>query len=312
MDDQGFEGRPAPSTIGSSAAEPASETPAFVAPIAPLERSDTDCVPQSVAPHPPPPPAAVGRGGRERSTPFTAALGRSVCRRVAAGETLEAICSEPAMPHRATLHRWVKTKPRFAQAMRLARTAAARGGKQALASWCPLAAQEICDRLSEGEPLAAICRDPTLPAFSTVYRWRRAFPEFGAMIDQAREVQAERLADEGLELVRGLSGDAPYAVHVRLTQLRWMAGVLSPRVMRPKQSEPPEPQEVQVIRYRHFHLEEDLERGVCRVVGYTPDDATQKPVRTSEGAWEPMPESVLETARRMRDRRGGGGGGGGG
>ena len=29
----------------------------------------------------------------------------------------------------------------------------------------------ICERIAEGESLASVCRDPSMPAQSTVYRW---------------------------------------------------------------------------------------------------------------------------------------------
>lgn len=245
----------------------------------------------------PPPRSSAGRG-RQSPTWFSARLARAITQRVAAGESLWAVCEAAGMPHRASVYRWVKQVPRFAEALRLARERAKRGAKAALAAWCPLAAQEICERLCEGETLAAICSDPTLPAYSTVYRWRRNFPEFADQFDEARQVQAERLADEGLDLVRKLPADAPYAAHVRLTQLRWMAGVLSPRVMRVKLTEPPKEPQLQTVQFRHFRIEEDLEAGLHRVVGYTPDWETQVPKPDSRGEWTPIPEAELAAARR--------------
>lgn len=46
--------------------------------------------------------------------------------------------------------------------------------------------QEICDRLSKGEPLAQICRDDWMPALRTVYDWMEVDAEFSAHFARAR------------------------------------------------------------------------------------------------------------------------------
>ena len=42
-----------------------------------------------------------------RPTSDSCALADEICERIAAGEGLVSICSDPAMPHRATVHRWL-------------------------------------------------------------------------------------------------------------------------------------------------------------------------------------------------------------
>ena len=54
----------------------------------------------------------------------------------------------------------------------------------------------ICERLSDGEPLAAICRDPDLPGLRTVYDWMEADPEVAALIARARDEGEEAIAAE--------------------------------------------------------------------------------------------------------------------
>lgn len=61
-------------------------------------------------------------------------------------------------------------------------------------------ADEICERLSEGEPLRAICRDDRMPAWRTVYDWKAANPELSARIAHAREMGEEAIAQECLEI----------------------------------------------------------------------------------------------------------------
>lgn len=57
-------------------------------------------------------------------------------------------------------------------------------------------ADEICIRLSEGEPLRQICRDDNMPAWRTVYDWKDAHPEFAAHFTRAREMGFDALAEE--------------------------------------------------------------------------------------------------------------------
>ena len=54
----------------------------------------------------------------------------------------------------------------------------------------------ICERLSDGEPLAAICRDPAMPGLRTVYDWMEADPEVAAHIARARDEGEEAIAAE--------------------------------------------------------------------------------------------------------------------
>lgn len=61
-------------------------------------------------------------------------------------------------------------------------------------------AAQICTRIAEGEGLVKICRDPALPAVSTVYRWIATIPAFKELYELARQDQADTLADEILEI----------------------------------------------------------------------------------------------------------------
>lgn len=55
-----------------------------------------------------------------------------------------------------------------------------------LSTFTPTLADEIVSRLSEGEPLAHICRDEHMPALRTVYDWMDADESFSARIARAR------------------------------------------------------------------------------------------------------------------------------
>jgi hypothetical protein len=89
--------------------------------------------------------------------------------------------------------------------------------------------------MGEGESLRAICRDPDIPDRATVKRWiqgeRGAPAGFGAQYAQARELRAECLADEILEIA---DQDAADSVEVQSLKLRvdarkWAAARIDPK-----------------------------------------------------------------------------------
>ena len=57
-------------------------------------------------------------------------------------------------------------------------------------------ADEICERLAEGEPLARICRDERMPSYSCVRRWEAENEEFGALSARAKRDGTHYLADD--------------------------------------------------------------------------------------------------------------------
>lgn len=70
-------------------------------------------------------------------------------------------------------------------------------------------AEEICERISTGEPLAQICRDDHMPALRTVYDWRDAREKFSANIARAREAGFDVIAVDALRIA-----DTPIAGEV--------------------------------------------------------------------------------------------------
>lgn len=67
--------------------------------------------------------------------------------------------------------------------------------------------QQICDRLSEGEPLAAICRDPEMPAVSTIWQWEKDRPDVSEAIARARLVGFDAIALEALAIADATGND---------------------------------------------------------------------------------------------------------
>jgi hypothetical protein len=77
-------------------------------------------------------------------------------------------------------------------------TVANKGGRPA--SFTQALADEVCDRISNGEPLAVVCREDRMPHRSTVAGWCLAKPEFAASYAFAREIGFDAIAAECLKI----------------------------------------------------------------------------------------------------------------
>jgi len=70
----------------------------------------------------------------------------------------------------------------------------------------PEVVDEICERLSKGEPLAVICRDEHMPHRSTVSDWESADEDVSRRIARAREEGEDAIAADCL-LIADDAGD---------------------------------------------------------------------------------------------------------
>jgi hypothetical protein len=61
--------------------------------------------------------------------------------------------------------------------------------------------EEICNRISEGEPLRQICRDGHMPEWRTVYDWIKVNSEFAASIAHARDAGFDAIAEDTIAMV---------------------------------------------------------------------------------------------------------------
>lgn len=84
-------------------------------------------------------------------------------------------------------------------------------------------AANICDRLIHGEGLRAICRDDAMPAISTVIDWIKSKDEFSAQYAKARELQAELLLDEILEIADDSSQDTIDTANGKIANTEFIA-----------------------------------------------------------------------------------------
>lgn len=65
----------------------------------------------------------------------------------------------------------------------------------------------ICERIACGETLTAICKEPGMPGYETVWRWRQKDSAFDQLYMRARVAQMERWADEIVEISDDTSSD---------------------------------------------------------------------------------------------------------
>lgn len=223
---------------------------------------------------------------------YSPRITRAILKRVAAGETLSAICRDVDMPARESVLRWVRTDAKFARVFERARVfgGGVRPGQPT--RYCPVTAHEIAVRVSEGEPMSDIAADPAMPSLKTIFNWQVQNAEFGETIELARWAQAERMADLGWKMALAATPKTAHLTKVQLHHLRWAAGVKAPRVYgKLRAVEPPKaPEGPDVILFRHFHIETHFETGQQRVVSYCADPDTMRPMRDSVGPWtNPLP-----------------------
>jgi hypothetical protein len=225
--------------------------------------------------------------------------------RIAAGESLKAICAEPGMPSTATLRRWAKTSGKFARIYNRARAAGSQWGHPN-DTYCPVIAHEVVVRVSEGETLTSIAADPAMPSMGSLFYWRKSHPEFAEDLRTAREALAERFSDLGWQMAQEATPETAHLTRVRLGQLRWNAAILSPRThARLRPAEPPKEREVQGICFQHFEIETHPETGQRRVVAYHADPDTMLPVLDRYGPWKDPVDPIAKAAgiEEMATRR---------
>jgi hypothetical protein len=95
--------------------------------------------------------------------------------------------------------------------------------------YTPELAETICKRISEGESLRAICRDPGMPTEGAVRAWARDNrDEFSSRYRLARELQLEYWADQIVEIADASESD-PRDRQVRIDTRKWLMSKLGPR-----------------------------------------------------------------------------------
>jgi hypothetical protein len=93
----------------------------------------------------------------------------------------------------------------------------------------------LCRRIAEGSSLNKICKDEDMPGFSTVMAWLNQHKEFQDKYAYARELQAETIFDEFLDLADEADGSNANAIRVRVDARKWALSKLKPKKYGDKQ-----------------------------------------------------------------------------
>lgn len=105
-------------------------------------------------------------------------------------------------------------------------------GQQSL--YTPERAALICERIAHGESLVAISGKQGLPSYQTIMEWLKVHSHFEAMYRQAREDQADFMADEIIAIsdsVRDCTDSAKVnAARLAVDARKWVAAKLKPKV----------------------------------------------------------------------------------
>lgn len=103
-------------------------------------------------------------------------------------------------------------------------------------------ADEICDKIASGKSLRTICgveRDDFMPGQTVVYRWLRDNEGFAKQYAHARELQAETLVDEIIEIADSPNATVdkdgapvvrdPARDRLRIDARKWFASKVVPK-----------------------------------------------------------------------------------
>lgn len=94
--------------------------------------------------------------------------------------------------------------------------------------YTPEIALEICERMSHGETVRKICADAHMPHERTVRGWNFIVPEFAPLYARARELQADALADQVIDVADDI-GLTPEDRRLMTDSRKWAAAKFSPK-----------------------------------------------------------------------------------
>lgn len=94
----------------------------------------------------------------------------------------------------------------------------------------PLVVDLICQRISEGASLTQVCKEPGMPTYNTLMKWRRHHDYIDKALHEARVDRAEGLRDKAVEEAEQAQSRDPVAASaLRVDTYKWAAGVDNPR-----------------------------------------------------------------------------------
>ena len=95
---------------------------------------------------------------------------------------------------------------------------------------------QICDGLSQGLSIKAVCEPDTMPHFTEVYREMKKSQDVATAIAQAREAQQDFIADEIIEMADLATPENVNVVKLQIWARQWRAAKLAPKKYGDKQT----------------------------------------------------------------------------
>nr|DAJ13047.1 MAG TPA: terminase small subunit [Siphoviridae sp. ctDju21]DAJ70609.1 MAG TPA: terminase small subunit [Caudoviricetes sp.] len=92
-------------------------------------------------------------------------------------------------------------------------------------------AEKICEQLSNGMSLRAICTASGMPARGTVYRWLNEHIDFQDQYARARDKQADYFAEEIIEIADSVEAESASVAKAKLQidARKWAASKIAPK-----------------------------------------------------------------------------------
>lgn len=110
-----------------------------------------------------------------------------------------------------------------------------RFGSKVMTAYSPEKAMEVIEGIVRGDTLTTICKKKGMPHRVTFYKWLSLYPDLKTAYDAARELSAQAMEDQALDMATELrrdghtwKGTAVRAYEVAMQQLRWSAARRDP------------------------------------------------------------------------------------
>lgn len=86
----------------------------------------------------------------------------------------------------------------------------------------------VCEDLAAGRTWEQIGATDDRPSYSTLYKWRKKYPEFAQVTDEARADAADVCADRALTVAEGATKDTVAQAKLHVDTLMHRAAMLAP------------------------------------------------------------------------------------
>ena len=130
---------------------------------------------------------AARKTGPRKWARYDEEVADEIIRRVAFGELIGDIETDPTVPGRIDLARWKRMRPDFADALRVAKLNGQYHRSRSPRRLTPALFDHILTRMTAGACLREVAGDPGLPSYATLMAWQKQSPDFAKMVAWARD-----------------------------------------------------------------------------------------------------------------------------